>query len=33
MDASVQPINNNIDLRIWRALGTRAEADSSELEQ
>jgi len=33
MDGSVQPINNNIDLRIWRALGTRAEADSSELEQ
>ncbi|MBM3963512.1 MAG: DUF1559 domain-containing protein [Planctomycetes bacterium] len=33
MDGSVQPINNNIDIRIWRALGTRAEADSSELEQ
>jgi len=32
MDGSVQSINNNIDLQIWQALGTRAKADRSDLE-
>lgn len=32
MDGSVQPINNHIDLQVWRALGTRAQADYSEIE-
>jgi prepilin-type N-terminal cleavage/methylation domain-containing protein len=31
MDGSVQSINSAIDLAIWRALGTRAQSDSSEL--
>jgi prepilin-type processing-associated H-X9-DG protein len=33
MDGSVQSINNNIAVPIWRALGTRAMADNSEIEQ
>jgi len=33
MDGSVQSINNNIALPIWRALGTRAQADHSEIDQ
>ena len=31
MDGSVQSVNSAIDLSIWRALGTRAQSDSSEL--
>jgi len=32
MDGSVQSINNNIDLQIWQALGTRAKADRSDID-
>ena len=33
LDGSVHSIANSIDLKIWRALGTRAEADYAEIEQ
>jgi hypothetical protein len=32
MDGSVQSINNNIDLQVWQALGTRAKADRSDID-
>ncbi len=32
MDGSVQTINNSIELRIWRALGTRDEGEIAEIE-
>ncbi|MFN6301159.1 MAG: H-X9-DG-CTERM domain-containing protein, partial [Planctomycetota bacterium] len=33
MDGSVQSISNNIDVQVWQALGTRAKADRSEMDQ
>lgn len=32
LDGSVQAINNNVDIRVWQALGTRAMADQSDLD-
>jgi hypothetical protein len=32
MDGSVQTISNNIDVQVWQALGTRAKADRSEID-
>lgn len=33
MDGSVQSVSNNIDVQVWQALGTRAKADRSEIDQ